>query len=383
MIVGIDASNIRAGGGVTHLKELLDNSAPSNYSIEKIIVFSSSKTLKQLKDQEWLIKITHPLINKSLFYIILWQQVYLKKMLHKYHCDILFCPAGTYVGDFRPFIAMSQNMLIFEKKESSRYGFSLISAKFLILNLVQSISFKNSNGVLFISNYAQKFINKSIPINAIPSCIVPHGISHRFYSQPKEQKNIASYSFNQPFKLLYISTIDFYKHQWNVAEAVYHLRESGLPIELTLIGGAYQPALKKLKHTISKFDPSNNFIRYIGFVPYNKIEAYYKEADAFIFASTCENFANILLEAMTAGLPIACSDKSVMTEILKDAGFYFDPEKVQSISIVIEKLIKSPAERKEKAKRAYQYSKEYSWQKCADETFGFIKEVSANFYKND
>ena len=148
MIIGIDASNIRIGGGVTHLKELLDNNNPRNFGLEKIIVFSGSNTLNQLKDQAWLIKITHPLINKSLFHIILWQKFYLNKMLLKYNCNLLFCPAGTYIGRFKPYIAMSQNMLIFEKKESSRYRFSLIRVRFFILNLVQSASFKNANAVI-------------------------------------------------------------------------------------------------------------------------------------------------------------------------------------------------------------------------------------------
>ena len=45
MILGIDASNIRVGGGLTHLKELLSSVDIENHNIEKIIVWSSDKTL--------------------------------------------------------------------------------------------------------------------------------------------------------------------------------------------------------------------------------------------------------------------------------------------------------------------------------------------------
>ena len=34
---------------------------------------------------------------------------------------------------------------------------------------------------------------------------------------------------------------------------------------------------------------------------------YYHDADAFLFASSCENMPNILLEAMISGLPIISS----------------------------------------------------------------------------
>ena len=38
MILGIDASNIRAGGGVTHLRNLLQYGCPSDVGIKKVIV---------------------------------------------------------------------------------------------------------------------------------------------------------------------------------------------------------------------------------------------------------------------------------------------------------------------------------------------------------
>ena len=53
----------------------------------------------------------------------------------------------------------------------------------------------------------------------------------------------------------------------------------------------------------------------------------YLDADLGLFASSCENMPNILLETMGAGLPIACSNRQPMPEILKNGGEYFDPEK--------------------------------------------------------
>ena len=38
----------------------------------------------------------------------------------------------------------------------------------------------------------------------------------------------------------------------------------------------------------------------------------------FIFASTCENMPNILIEGMSSGLPILCSNYLPMPEFLKD-----------------------------------------------------------------
>ena len=50
MIIGIDATNIRAGGGVTHLKELLRSVDVEKHDIEKIVIWSSKFTLNEIDE---------------------------------------------------------------------------------------------------------------------------------------------------------------------------------------------------------------------------------------------------------------------------------------------------------------------------------------------
>jgi glycosyltransferase involved in cell wall biosynthesis len=68
------------------------------------------------------------------------------------------------------------------------------------------------------------------------------------------------------------------------------------------------------------------------------------KSDIFVFASSCENMPNTLIEGMAAGLKIACSSRGPMPEVLKDAGYYFDPESPVSISKAIEQIILNPDE---------------------------------------
>ena len=55
--LGIDATNIRDGGGVTHLVELLSAARPEVHGIERIVVWGSIATLTTLEDRPWLAKI--------------------------------------------------------------------------------------------------------------------------------------------------------------------------------------------------------------------------------------------------------------------------------------------------------------------------------------
>ncbi len=114
----------------------------------------------------------------------------------------------------------------------------------------------------------------------------------------------------------------------------------------------------------------------MDFVRHDEIPALLAKADLFIFASSCERFPVTLGEAMASGLPIACSDRGPMPEVLEDGGAYFDREDPDSIAAAIEDLINDPGKRTRLAARAKELSRQYSWSRCAHETFSFIAKIA-------
>ena len=127
---------------------------------------------------------------------------------------------------------------------------------------------------------------------------------------------------------------------------------------------------------IDRIDPQNNFVNYYGILPYESLEKMYKNADLFLFASSCETFGQIVTEAMSAGLPIACSNKSALPDVLGDCGIYFNPLDPCDIASALKLLLLNPQLRTEIALKGYNRSKEFSWNKCAKETFLFLSSIS-------
>lgn len=381
MILGVDASNIRAGGGVTHLLELLRAADPIVHGFSQIIVWSGKATLSRIEDRPWLLKRYQPLLDKGLPYRTFWQRFRLSKEARGAGCDVLFVPGGSFSGNFEPIVTMSQNLLPFELLESRRYGWSWITLRMLLLRWTQTSTFRRAEGVIFLTRYAHDAVMRVTKITNGKTAIVPHGIDSRFLDKPREQFPIAQYSTDNPFRLLYVSIVDMYKHQWHVVKAVAILRGRGLPVVLDLVGPAYPPALKLLSQILVQIDPSGIFVRYLGAVPYEELHEQYAQADLCLFASSCENMPNILLEGMASGLPIACSNRGPMPEILGDAGVYFNPENPLDIAQAAQKLIDSPKLRDKLAKASFERARRYSWQRCASETFSFIMEIS-RLYKN-
>jgi glycosyltransferase involved in cell wall biosynthesis len=94
----------------------------------------------------------------------------------------------------------------------------------------------------------------------------------------------------------------------------------------------------------------------------------YKKATVFVFPSLYEGFGIPILEAFSAGCPVACSNTSSLPEVAGDAAIFFDPYNEESICNSIYTLLSNKDLRGEMIIKGYQRLKAYSWEKTADRT---------------
>jgi glycosyltransferase involved in cell wall biosynthesis len=376
LVIGIDATNIRGGGGATHLIELLANLDPEKLNIKKVVLWTGAATSSLITNKDWLVKVNPKMLNMGLFFRTIWQIIFLSKSATSFKCDVIYVPGGSFFGSFKPVVSMSQNLLPFETSEYQRFGISKTTLRFVMLRFSQSQTFKKSSGVIFLTEYARKVV-ENITGELSSTIIIPHGVSSKFYKKPKLQLNFNSRSESNPIKVLYVSIINQYKHQWNVVDAIADLRKKyNYPIELSLVGPSFPSAKKKLDLQIDLNDPNHDWINYIGPVDHSGLADYYFDADIGVFASSCENLPIILLEKMAAGLPIASSNKGPMPDVLGDSGVYFDPEKSDEIASSILNLITSHDLRDSLSSKSFAKSKSYKWDNCSHDTFNFLCNVA-------
>src|SRR5271169_2815014 len=192
MILGIDASNIRLGGGVTHLKELLASAEPKVHGIERVIVWGGRNTLGKLLNCEWLEKAYEKKLDGGLFARLYWQRITLPKRANRM-CDLLFIPGGNFHGNFKPYVAMSQNLLPFSPQEGRLYGMSWRRIRNEMLYWGQSATFRHANGMIFLTPYAHKCVESSIGKLSCPTVIIPHGIGDFFRCEPRKQLPLGAF----------------------------------------------------------------------------------------------------------------------------------------------------------------------------------------------
>lgn len=383
MIIGIDAANIHGRGSQTHLLEILKAADPKRDHFKRIVVWSCRKTLNLFPEREWLKKINPPALEGNLIQRVLWQKRSLPGAIKDENCDLLFIPGGNRYGEFNPVVTICQNMLPYEWRELKRYGISWMTLKILLLRYTQSKSFKESAGVIFLSEYARQHVEQ-VTGELAASSTIAHGLDSRFFTPPRVQKPITDYSETSPFRIVYISGIDPYKHHLTVVEAINHLRlETGWDLTLELAGPLYKPTWKKLKKCMQRYDPKKEWITYHGLIPYSELHRTYQDAELALFASSCENLPITLLEMMASGLPIASSTLGPMPEVLGEAGLYFHPEQPGSIAGALKRLISSPELRSNLSMLGYKKAALYSWKECAIKTFSFLSATHKQYQKEE
>lgn len=376
--LGIDATNIRQGGGVTHLSQLLGAADPLALGFRHVTIWAAQSTAEDWPNRPWLTLRSEPWMDASLLRRVVGQQLQMPAALTAEGCDVLFAPGGTLpVRCPVPAVTMSQNMLPFEPDEAARFGrCSPMRLKMRLLRHAQSRSFRRADGIVFLTGYARATVERVVGALTAAIAQIPHGIEPRFLHEPRLQRSVTACTHKDPFRLLYVSILMPYKRQLELAQAVSRLRVEGLPVEVRFVGAAWGNYAKRFRALCDRLDPNHEFLIWNGAEPFARVHELYQCADAFVFASGCENLPNILVEAMAAGLPVASSRRGPMPEVLGNAGIYFDPDDPDDIASSLRQLVQNVPLRSELSYSGWHRAMEFSWRRCADDTLRFIARVA-------
>ena len=234
-----------------------------------------------------------------------------------------------------------------------------------LLQRVMLRSMAEADLTIFISAYARATIESLIRVGR--AVTIPHGIGDAFRSAG----SVLARPSGAPTSryLLYVSRFDVYKHHRELIEAYARLPAS-LRCEhpLLLVGEADMPEAQQARALIDRLGLQGQVL-VAGSVPYRELPNYYHHAQAIVFASSCENCPNILLEALGAGRPIVCSNVQPMPEFGGDAVEYFSPFDPQDIERALLLVLTNPQRAHELATAATSRSRRYDWATTARDTW--------------
>jgi glycosyltransferase involved in cell wall biosynthesis len=109
-------------------------------------------------------------------------------------------------------------------------------------------------------------------------------------------------------------------------------------------------------------------VRLLGWIADDELEGLYAAADCFVLPSLYEGFGMPVLEAMSRGLPVACSDRGSLREVAGQAALLFDPESARSIADAIERVLADQALRQRLQGLGREQAARFTWERAARET---------------
>ena len=150
-----------------------------------------------------------------------------------------------------------------------------------------------------------------------------------------------------------------------------------LDINLVLIGTT-RHRRAEIEQTLQKIAQYKGRIIITGYVPDEDLSAIYSGATAFVFPSLYEGFGLPILEAMQCGTPVISSNSTSLPEVVGDAGILVDPKDQDQLCQAMLNILNDEVLRETLKQKGLERSKQFSWEKCANETVEIYKKIIAS-----
>jgi glycosyltransferase involved in cell wall biosynthesis len=362
----IDCLSALQGGGQTYLMNLF-RFLPHEFrnSLRVIAIIPVNADTLMANEQ---IEYIHPIFaSRNIVCRYIWVKFMLPALLRQKGTDVLYCPGGfvsVFSADWKTAVAF-RNMLPFDDVERRRYSYGYTRARLNLLRFIQSRSFRTADLVVFISQFGRSIIDITVGPTTGRSIVIPHGISEQFN---KSMNRPAGLALPDNY-VAYVSILNVYKAQVEVVRewALMKQKRQG-PEKLLLVGPENRIYADKVRAVINELGMQDEVI-ILGNVAHDTLPAIYQGAVANIFASSCENCPNILLEALASGKPVLCSDYQPMPEFAGNAALYFDPYKPDELAKLLCLILDDQNLQMEMGEKARAQSVKFQWKRSADETW--------------
>jgi glycosyltransferase involved in cell wall biosynthesis len=296
----------------------------------------------------------HPL----LFYI--WFDFQIPKVLKKYKADLFLSPDGYLSLRTRvPQLAVIHDINFVHRPEDLPW----LIAKYY--NYFFPKFARIAKRIATVSFYSKEDIARSFKIDYDKIDVVYDGINQIF--EPlleKEKTKIRKKYTGGSEYFLFVGALHPRKNVSGLLKAFDDFKsETDNKIKLVIVGG-------EMHKTGDIFETFENMrfkddVVFTGRVSTDDLHDIVGAAMALAFVPFFEGFGIPVVEAMSAGVPVICSNTTSMPEVGGNAVVYADPMKIDQITDAMIKLATDKELRKELIEKGFEQKNKFSWDETA------------------
>lgn len=340
------------GGMELRTKELAEHFARKGHKVEVITsdIDCNRNKLPSTKNLRIRYLRSVEFAHTPIMFSLVWQLIKLPKdsIIHLHISQALF-PELTYlICKLRniPYLAH----IHLDVEASGFFGRFLPIYKKLFLTPV----LRSAKAITVLTKDYEYIIKKKYGISSDKIFIIPNGTYFKVNRYHKK-------ALHKPVRILFVGRLTVQKNVPLLLNALaLCIQKKKLAIRLSLAGeGEKKEELLKLI-TKLKLD---NYVHFLGNIPFKKLQRYYTESDIFVLPSTSESFGSVVIEAMASGIPVIASDIQAIKNIIKDKkNGILVSQNADSFADTIENLINDSKLRENIRKAALIDVSKFSWE---------------------
>jgi len=208
-----------------------------------------------------------------------------------------------------------------------------------------------------------------------PIAVVPNGVDLQKFKVQNSKFKTENTNAGEKGKVV-VSASRLVKKN-GIADLILSLKFLPVDVSLWLLGEGGE---KKYLEKLVQDSGLTNRVKFLGFVPAEKLAEYYHQADVFSRPSYSEGLGNAFLEAMACGLPVVATSVGGIKDFLIDGqtGFVCEVGSPESIATKISFILDS--QNKEKVDMVITNAHEmvlekYDWEKIAPQFDNIFKQL--------
>ena len=195
--------------------------------------------------------------------------------------------------------------------------------------------------------------------------VVPEGVGASSVAPADEREIRARHHIGDRQVVLTVSAKRPHKNLARLLEALALIPAERRPV--LVLPGYPTPYEAELRRRSAELGVESD-TRFLGWIPPDELEGLYRLAACFVLPSLYEGFGLPVLEAMARGLPVACSDRGSLAEVVAGAALVFDPEKAEELAKAMETLLFDPARADALRTAGLEQARRFSWEAAAKAT---------------
>lgn len=313
-------------------------------------------------------KLPHENIITRLF----WDMVHLGRIASNDNIDVFWGPSFSV-----PVTVKCPSIVTIHDLSYEYLPKAFTPAMRLWTKVIPKIAAKKASRVLTLSENSKKDIINFMKVDPERIDVVPLACSANFQYFPERkgqfQKILRRHGINSPY-ILTVSQISPRKNLEVLIKAFGLLKKDPNFLHKLVIVGNNAWMYESVYETVRKEGLIGEVI-FIGYIQDSELVAFYNTADLFAFPSLYEGFGLPVLEAMSCGLPVICSNTSSLPEVVGNAGILVPPGDINAFSTAISDLLENPILTNELRTRGLQKAKEYSWEATARQLLGIFSSL--------